>query len=369
MAKKIIIAADSFKGCLTSSEVAAAVAQGIGPEYDVEMIDIADGGEGTARILTTALGGEMIQTEASDPLGRRISAEYGLCGGTAIIETAEASGLSRLTDDERNPLLTNTFGTGELIREALLKGAREFIIGLGGSATNDAGMGMLMALGCRFLDAYGNVLEGRGGDLLRLDRIDVSGMMPEAREAHFRIICDVDVPFCGPVGAAYMFGPQKGAIPVIVEVLDMGLSQFAETVKKDLGCDINVPGSGAAGGLGGAFKAFLNSELVPGIEAVLDSISFDERIKDADLLITGEGCLDLQTTHGKAVAGILKRAKNQDVPVLAIAGRVEECPELDALGFVGMHAISNLPINMAMKPDVAKQNITDTIKGVIANYL
>ena len=310
--KKIIIAIDSFKGCLTSAEAGKAAEKGIksiNPSCHTSVIPIADGGEGLLDVLITATKGKYITLSAHGPLMKMTKTHYGLSGNgrTAIIEMAAISGLPLVPIEQRNPMLTTTFGTGELIKDALNKGCRNFIIGIGGSATNDAGLGMLQALGFRFLDKSGHTL-GTGGQIMEaVANIDTSGIHPALRETHFMVACDVANPFYGPDGAAYIFAQQKGADSNMVQRLDEGMQSLAEVIKKTTGKDItNYPGAGAAGGMGGGLLAFFNAELKPGTELLLKAIDFSEKIKGADLIITGEGKADRQTAMGKGDLYVLK---------------------------------------------------------------
>lgn len=362
---KVVVASDSFKGCLTSIQVADAVEKGIHvhwPDCQVMKLAVADGGEGTIEALLTTMGGRNVKVKVQDPLGRPIEAEYAILkDGTAVIEMSKASGLTFLHLSERNPLHTSTFGTGQLIADALHKGCRKFLIGIGGSATNDAGTGMLEALGYRFLDAEGNVLKGVGRSLEAIMTIDTSAAIPKLKSAEFIVACDVDSPFHGPKGAAHVYAPQKGASPEMVDFLDNGLKHFADILKSTTGKDISeMPGSGAAGGLGGAFKAFLNAELRKGADMVLDAIGFDEIIKDADLVITGEGRIDAQTLAGKLPYAVARRASDANVPVIAMCGR----SEVDTLpGFRSIIQVtpSDQPMANAMLPEVASANITSCL--------
>ena len=325
---KVVIASDSFKGSLSSSEVARSVEHGLNsvcPDCECLKISVADGGEGTVEALKDTLGGQIFKCRVHDPLMREITASYAILGDghTAVLEMASASGLPLRAPEERKPLKTTTFGTGELILNALEKGCTHFLIGIGGSATNDGGMGAFEALGYRFLDADGLALSGCGESLSKVESIDVSSVNPLLNNAVFTVACDVDTPFCGPDGAAFVFAPQKGASDSEVMLLDRGLAHFADVVRNDLGCTIaDVPGSGAAGGLGGGFLAFCNSELKPGIDMVLDAIDFDHIIDGADAVITGEGRIDSQTFKGKTPFGVMSRAGAKGIPVYAIGGCV-----------------------------------------------
>lgn len=368
--KRIVVASDSFKGSLTSPQVAEAVEMGIldvFPSCEVVRLNVADGGEGTMDALAEALGGRKVTVQVHDPLGRSVMAGYAILedGLTAVVEMSAASGLTLLEPDERNPLETSTSGTGELVADALRRGCRKLLMGIGGSATNDAGMGMLSALGVRFLDAGGNVLEGVGRNMAEVEDIDVTGLLPEVFESEFIVACDVDSPFCGPLGAAYVFAPQKGADAQMVMSLDRGMSHLAEVMFRTTGRDmVQVPGAGAAGGLGGAFLAFLDARLERGADMVLDALCFEDIIEGADLVITGEGRIDGQTMTGKTPYAVLKRASACGVPVIAVAGSADAgCVH----GF--RHILQATPGDMelseAMKPETAVRNI----RSVISSYL
>ena len=370
---KVVIASDSFKGSLSSREVAEAAVRGIRqvlPICELVGVNVADGGEGTVDAVVEALGGEVVATVVSDPLGRPISARYGIVGKMAIIEMAAASGLPLLRE-ERNPWQTSTYGTGEMIMDAVKRGCRDFLVGLGGSATNDAGMGMLQALGFRFYDIDDQeIIDGCGGRLQDVARIDDTGVMDAVRQCRFTVACDVDTPFCGSEGAAYVFAPQKGADMEMVARLDSGMVSFAEVIEKTYGMDVtSMAGAGAAGGMGGGFYAFLNATLKRGVDMVLDAIDFDSIIRGADLVITGEGKIDYQTVKGKTAAGVLARAKAQDIPVVAIAGSVEKCESVEQMGFAGVYPImeNEMPLAVAMQPDFAAANVEKTVKKIVTN--
>lgn len=367
---KVVVASDSFKGCLTSIQVADAVEKGIHanwPDCQVMKLAVADGGEGTIEALLTTMGGRNVKVKVQDPLGRPIEAEYAILkDGTAVIEMSKASGLTLLHLSERNPLYTSTYGTGQLIADALHKGCRKFLIGIGGSATNDAGTGMLEALGYRFLDAKGNVLKGVGLSLEAIMTIDTSAAIPELKSAEFIVACDVDSPFHGLKGAAHVYAPQKGASPEMVDFLDNGLKHFADILKSTTGKDISdMPGAGAAGGLGGAFKAFLNAELRKGADMVLDAIGFDEIIKDAYLVITGEGKIDSQTLNGKLPSAVARRASARNIPVMAICGRTE-VESLPCFASICPVTPQEMPLEQAMQPDIAMKNIKERLVRDIA---
>lgn len=367
--QKILIAPDSFKGCLSSSEVAFAIEQGIlsvSPKCQTIKIPVADGGEGTCDTLVAALGGEKVKLTVHDPLMRPIEAAYGILsdGHTAVIEMAAASGLTLLQKNEHNPMFTTTYGTGEMIKDALLKGCREFLIGIGGSATNDAGTGMLRALGFKFLNNDGKDTTEGGQSLALICSVDDSEVLPLLKEAKFTVACDVNNPFSGANGAAYVYAPQKGADASMVKALDVGLEVFRRFVLQQKRIDLNdVPGVGAAGGLGGGLVAFLNASLKPGIEMVLEAVNFKEHLNGADLVITGEGKLDRQTGMGKTPAGILKMATAHHVPVIAIGGSIEDVESLNKSGFLSVHAITQgpIPLEEAMGKEIAIKNIRSTV--------
>ncbi len=370
-APKIIIASDSFKGCLTSMQVADAAGKGIRevyPSAEIIKIQMADGGEGTTATIMHNTDGQYIRIYASDPLYRNVEVEYGLIdnGRTAIIEVAAASGLALLSENERNPMLTSTFGTGEMIADAIRRGCRKFIIGLGGSATNDCGLGMLTALGYEFYDSSGSLLPGCGASLRQVEHIDDSKVIDGIDECEFIVACDVGNPLYGPEGAANIFAPQKGADYEMIKALDDGLKHFSLKIKEHRGLGIaDIPGSGAAGGLGGAFLAFMKCRLVSGIEMILDTINFDETISGADLIITGEGKIDEQTNMGKVPYGVLQRAVKQGIKVIAMGGLIKKCPEVESLGFTKVIQITpeGIPIDKAMLPEFAKNNI---IKAIVS---
>ena len=379
MFRKIVIASDSFKGSLTSSQVADAAALGIKesfPECIVDKICIADGGEGTASVLTEALNGQPCSIEVHDPLGRPVKAVYGIINDsrnpvTAVMDIAQASGLTLLDPSERNPMITSTYGTGEMIADALKRGCRRLLIGIGGSATNDGGTGMLEALGYRFLDSDGRIIRNCcGGTLGKIADIDDRYAMPELKEAEFIIACDVDSVFYGPEGASHIFAPQKGAGKDMVGILEAGMKSFAGVIKEKYGTDLSsARGSGAAGGLGGAFLAFLNASLKNGIDMVLDSVRFDERILDADMVITGEGRIDSQTSKGKAISGVLERASRAGIPVVALCG-ICDLKDKSLDGFKAILPISPRPsddmeLSAAMNSSTAFENVRKTVSTML----
>lgn len=374
-AKKIVVACDSFKGSLSSREACEAARKGIlraFPEAEVKVVPVADGGEGTVEALVDILDCQMVPVMVRSPLGNPAEAWYGLSdnGATAIMEMARASGIT-LDHGSPNPLRANTCGTGEMIIDALSRGCRTVIMGIGGSATNDAGMGLLSVLGVKFLDSDGCVLFPCGGNLERISSIDLSGMNPLAKEAKFLIACDVDNPLYGPQGAAYVFAPQKGADPDTVESLDRGLRVYAAAVEKATGRNVSrLPGAGAAGGLGACFAAFFNSSLERGSELMLKAVNFRHIIEGADLIITGEGQLDPQTLMGKIPFGVLEAAKERDIPVIALGGAVTDTDMLLCAGFTAAFPVVPGPASLenAMKPEFAAANVARTARMVVRTF-
>ena len=322
---KLVFASDSFKGTLTSeqtSELLNKAAPEVIGECDTISVNVADGGEGTIDAVIRALNGTRQYVDVHDPLNNIIKSFYGkIDEERAIIEMAPASGLTLVPEDKRNPRLATSYGTGELVRDALINGARDITIAIGGSATNDGGMGFARALGIEFYDKNGNKLEGRGEDLFNVYDIDMSGLMSEARAAHFTVMCDVTNPLCGSNGATYTYGRQKGASDDDLGFLEKGMQNYRDVIKEKFGKDADkISGSGAAGGMGAALSIYLNAEMKSGIEAVLDVIGFDSLIEGADYIITGEGRADIQSTYGKVVSGIGKRGLKYETPVIALCG-------------------------------------------------
>lgn len=342
---KIVIAPDSFKENLTSLEVATEIEKGIRrvwPKARCVKIPMADGGEGTVQSLVDATGGRIYKCKVKGPLGQPVTARYGVLGdgATAVIEMAEASGLPLVPRESRDPSITTTYGTGELLKAVLDRGAKTIIIGIGGSATNDGGAGMAQALGVQFLDAAGRAIDGlaAGGMLHRIAAIDMSGVDARLRGAKILVACDVTNPLYGPKGASCVYGKQKGATPEMIERLDANLKYFAQAVKRDLGVDVaKLPGAGAAGGLGAGLIAFARATLRRGVELVVKATRLEEHMKGADLAITGEGRVDFQTAFGKTPAGVAKAARRHKVPVVAIGGGLAD----DARG-VFEHGIDGL---------------------------
>ncbi|WP_297407229.1 glycerate kinase [uncultured Cetobacterium sp.] len=360
---KVVVAIDSFKGSLSSYDLGEAIEKGIRNIYlegEVIKVPIADGGEGTVESLVQGTNGEFVVMDVHNPLMKKIKATYGVMGdGTAVIEMAEASGLPLIPKEERDPMKTTTYGTGELIKDAIEKGCRNFIVGIGGSATNDAGVGMLQALGYNFLDENKEKV-GKGGEVLsKIRYIDDKNKIKELDQCNFLIACDVDNPFYGERGAAEVYGRQKGATEEMVKLLDKGLRDFSKTIEKTMGIDIsNLKGAGAAGGLGGGLVAFLNGKLAPGIDIVLEKVNLEKEMIDADFVITGEGRLDFQTAMGKAPVGVAKVAKKFDIPVIGLAGGVaDEAIETHKKGIDSFFSIINYPITLeeAMKPEIARK--------------
>ncbi|MBN1153594.1 glycerate kinase [candidate division KSB1 bacterium] len=356
---RIIIAPDSFKGSLSAEMVAAAIEAGVravNPEIETIKIPMADGGEGTVDALVSSTGGRIIDTKATDPLGGEIMGRYGILGDekTAVIEMAAVSGLPLVPPRMRNPLNTTTFGTGELIKHALELGCRKFIIGIGGSATNDAGTGMAQALGVIFRKPDGSVINDymRGGLLKEVASIDMSGLNPLIRESDITVACDVDNPLLGERGCAYVYSPQKGATLEVVKILESSMMTFADILERDTGKNVrNYPGSGAAGGLGAGLMAFLGATLRPGIDLVLKAAQFENQIIGADYVLTGEGKLDEQTVYGKTIAGVTAVAKKHGIPVIAIVGKFIDSQKLIDMGLTSYFSICDGPnrLDYAMK--------------------
>ena len=362
---KIVIAIDSFKGSMSSMEAGLAARDGILkaiPEAKVVVKPLADGGEGTTDALIEGLSGEEIRISVKGPYGECVGAHYGRIRetGTAVMEMAEASGIT--LSDRRDPMAATTYGVGEMIKDAMDRGCRDFIIGIGGSATNDGGIGMLRALGARFMDADGNDCGEGGAALYRISDIDLSGMDHRLRDCRIRVACDVDNPLCGENGATYIYGPQKGVTDDIKQELDDAMAHFADVSAEKLGKDLrDRSGAGAAGGLGYALLMYLDAELIPGIELIMEAVGLEKELMDADIAITGEGRLDYQTAMGKAPVGVAKLAKKHGLITLAFAGSVTpeavKCNEegIDAF-FPIVRGVSTL--QEAMDNKTAKANMT-----------
>ncbi|WP_165541870.1 glycerate kinase [Bifidobacterium longum] len=369
---RYLCAPDSFKESLTAMEAARAMAQGIeNADHDAEVrcLPMADGGEGTARALVDATGGSMRAVPVHDPLGRPVEGHFGLLadGTTAVVETAEASGLALLEAKECNPLIASSYGTGELMLAAVRSGAKRIIVGLGGSATNDAGAGLLQALGVRLLDKNGNDLAHGGAALANLTTIDISTMDPALKNVAITAACDVTNPLTGPTGASAVFGPQKGASKDDVATLDAALAHFAQVIDSQLGVAVNdVPGAGAAGGIGAALKGFLNAEFRPGIAIVIEQSGLDAAAQWADVVFTGEGSIDFQTKFGKTPAGVAETAKRHGKPVIAVAGHIGT--GIDELHEVGIDAVFGIAPGAASLSELladAAANVTRTTEQIV----
>ena len=361
---KIAVAPDSFKGCLTALQVCDAIEQGLRAAHaDVQVVKVpmADGGEGTVQSLVQATGGRLVTRQVEGPLGDPVSATFGLLGDgiTAVVEMAAASGLPLVPTDRRDPSLTTTYGTGQLIAASLAMGCRKLIVGIGGSATTDGGAGMAQALGAVMLDAHGQALgHVGGGALARVARIDCSGLDPRLCEAQMRVACDVENPLYGPRGAAHVYGPQKGATAEMVGRLDAGLRVWARRLAEDLSADVaKVPGSGAAGGLGAGLMAFCGATLERGVDIVIDAVRLRDRMRGADLVITGEGRIDFQTAFGKTPSGVADTARDLGIPVVAVGGSIAlDATSLHERNFDALAPIINEPMDLdeAMQPERAR---------------
>lgn len=373
---KILIAPDSFKDSLSAKKVAEAIRRGILPELseaEIKILPMADGGEGTVEALVDATQGKIIDVFVEDALRRRIKAKYGLLGDgqTAIIEMAAASGIELLKPEERNPWKTTTIGTGQLIRNALDKGCRRIIIGIGGSATNDGGVGMSIALGAKFIDNSGNEKGIGGGELSEIVNIDLSGLDKRINQTEFLVACDVSNPLTGVKGASCVYAPQKGADKEMVDKLDKNLKHLAKIINDQLKKDIeDIPGAGAAGGLGAGLMAFLDAKLLKGFEIVRHETKLDSSVDWADLVITGEGKVDVQTQYGKTPMGVTGVAKKYNKPVIAIAGTLGEgYQELYPLGFDAIFSIIDKPMELREALINASYLIERCARSAIRLYL
>lgn len=370
---KIVIAPDSFKESLTSLEVATEIETGlkrVWPDATYVKIPMADGGEGTVQSLVDATGGEIVKVEVSGPMGARVLASYGLLGDgkTAVIEMAEASGLPLVPRDERNPLLATTYGTGELIADAIKRGVNEIILGIGGSATNDGGAGLAQALGVRFLNFGGAPIRDliAGGDLDQVQAVDMSDVNPGLANIRISVACDVTNPLCGEKGASRVYGPQKGATPEMVEQLDKNLAHFAHVIKRSTGRDVmDRAGAGAGGGIGAALMAFTNAELKRGIELVVAATRLEDHMQGAVLAVTGEGRVDFQTAFGKTPSGVAAAAHKHGVPVVAIGGGLsEDASGVFAHGIDGLEAATANPMTLDTALKKSRQNLQDAAERV-----
>ncbi|MGI6576047.1 MAG: glycerate kinase [bacterium] len=352
---RVLIAPDSFKGSLPAIEIGERIAGGVRsvfPQAETIIIPLADGGEGTVEALVSATGGQIMTQSVTGPLGEKVEAKWGLLGDgiTAVLEMAAASGLPLVPEERRNPMVTTTYGTGELIRGGLDQGCRRFIIGIGGSATNDGGAGMAQALGVKLLDVKGEQISYGAAGLGHLKKIDIKGLDPRLKGAEVLVACDVNNPLTGPAGAAQVFGPQKGANPEMVGELDRLLERFAKVVERDLGRNVkDIPGAGAAGGLGAGLLAFLAARLVPGVDLILEVVGLEEILREGvDLVITGEGEINRQTLYGKVPVGVARLAKKYNVAVIAIVGSIGQGAEdVYQEGIEAMMTIVNGPISLA----------------------
>ena len=370
---RVVVAIDSFKGSMSSLEAGEAISNGIKKAHkdaEVEIRPLADGGEGTVEALSIGMGGRLINVDVTGPVGRKVRAVYGIVDSskTAIIEMSQAAGITLVSGDEKNPLYTTTFGVGELIKDAINKGCRHFVVGIGGSATNDCGIGMLQALGYEFLDKEGKQVGFGASGVRDIVSIRDENVIKELSECYFRVACDVNNPLCGNLGCSAIYGPQKGATKEMVADMDGWLKNYSKIVKEKYpDADCEYPGTGAAGGLGYAFFNFTNSKLESGIKIVLDETKLEEYVKDADIVVTGEGRLDHQTVMGKAPVGVANIAKKYNKKVIAFSGSVTEdagvCNEhgIDAF-FPILRRIVTL--EEAMQTDTARKNLIDTSEQV-----
>ena len=370
---KVVIAIDSLKGSLSSMEAGMAIKDGIlaaKPDAEVIVKPLADGGEGTTDALIEGMNGERIDLTVTGPMHTPVDAYYGYLKdtNTAVMEMASAAGITLVPDSEKNPLLATSYGVGEMINDAIQRGCRNFIIGIGGSVTNDGGIGMLKALGVRFLDENDEDAGEGGQALAKVARIDVSGMNPPLKECHIQVACDVNNPLCGENGSTYVYGPQKGVTEDMKKTLDEAMAHFARVTSETLENDyLNTPGAGAAGGLGYAFLAYTGAALTPGIELILDAVGLEEELSSADVVVTGEGRLDFQTAMGKAPVGVARLAKKYNAKVIAFAGSVTK--EATACNKEGIDAFfpilrSVCTLAEAMDPVAARNNMTATVEQV-----
>lgn len=369
---KIVIAPDSFKGSLTAIEVSDALEKGVKKVYPaalVEKIPMADGGEGTVQCLINATQGSMYKKEVIGPLGEPVIASFGILGDriTAAIEMASASGLPLVPSGKKNPLMTTTYGTGQLIKTTLDYGCRKMIIGIGGSATNDGGAGMVQALGVHLLDKDDNEIGLGGAQLSKLERINISDLDKRIKETNILVASDVQNPLCGPTGASHVYGPQKGANKDMIVILDDALAHFADIIKRDLDQDIkNIPGAGAAGGLGAGLMAFLDAKLKPGIDIVINNVHLEERVEDADLVITGEGEINASTIYGKTPIGVARIAKKYSIPVVSVSALID-----DSGLIVKKHGIDYLikPENPNMEIEFTRYRKIELLANTISEFL
>ncbi|MEK5440788.1 MULTISPECIES: glycerate kinase [unclassified Fredinandcohnia] len=372
---KIIIAPDSFKGSVTAMEAALSIEKGIKnayPNAETKLIPVADGGEGTMENLVSSTKGHKVSATVTGPLGKPIEASFGVLGDeeTCIIEMASASGLDLISRSERDPLIATTFGTGELIKKALDEGYRNFVLAIGGSATNDGGVGMLQALGMQILDKSGQEIGFGGGALNQIHEVRMDHFDTRIQESHFLIASDVENPLVGEKGASHVFGPQKGATDEMVRVLDKNLTHWGNVVEQVTGIRLHErPGAGAAGGIGGAFQAFFPSIMKRGVDVVIEYSKLEENLKGADLVITGEGQVDFQTAYGKTPMGVAQTAKKLNIPTVIIAGSIgERIQTLYQYGIIGVFSIINRPINLDEAMKESKKLLELTAEQVSRTY-
>jgi glycerate kinase len=369
---RVVVAPQSLKGSLSAVQAGQAIARGVRevyPDAEISIVPVADGGEGTTQALVDASGGRLLQREVTGPLGTPVKAFFGVMGDgrTAAIEMAASSGLPLVPPEQRDPRVTTTYGVGELILAALDEGCTHFIIGIGGSATNDGGAGMAQALGARLLDVQGRDLAFGGAALAGLARIEVDRLDARLQRCSFEVASDVTNPLCGPTGASAVYGPQKGATPAMVAELDAALAHYAHIIERDLGQAVqNIPGAGAAGGLGAGLLAFLHATMRPGAQIVLEAVRLEERLREADLAITAEGRLDSQTAYGKSVGAVAALAKKYGLPVLTVAGSLEEnYQELYNLGIDGIAVLPSGPMTLAEAMEQADRLTAETTERAL----
>jgi glycerate kinase len=369
---RIVIAPQSLKGSLTAAEAGQAIADGVRavyPQAEIDIVPVADGGEGTVQALVDATDGELIQQTVTGPLNTPVQAFFGLLGDgrTAAIEMAASSGLPLVPPERRDPRITTTYGVGELILAALDRGSRHFIIGIGGSATNDGGAGMAQALGVLLLDNEGNPLPFGGATLTKLAHISLENIDPRLAECTVEVACDVNNPLCGPTGASTIYGPQKGATPEMVTLLDNALAHYADIIERDMGRTLReIPGAGAAGGLGFGLMAFLHATLRPGAQIVLEAVKLEEHVRTAGLVITAEGQLDSQTAYGKSVGAVAAIAKRYGLPVLALAGGLgQDYQSVYALGVDAIAVLPSGPMPLSYAMEHASQLMSDATERAL----
>ncbi|GAC1690924.1 MAG: glycerate kinase [Ktedonobacteraceae bacterium] len=368
----VVIAPQALKGSLTAEEVGQAIAGGVHriyPQAHIDVVPVADGGEGTVQALVDATDGELVQQTVTGPLGTPVSAFFGLLGDgkTAAIEMAACAGLPLVPQAQRDPRITTTYGVGELLLAAVERGCRRFILGIGGSATNDGGAGMAQALGATLLTEQGTVIAYGGATLATLSHISLERLDPRLQECTFEVACDVTNPLCGPTGASAVYGPQKGATPDMVQQLDAALDHYAQILERDLGQSVrDIPGAGAAGGLGAGLIAFLHATLRPGAQLVLGVVNLEAYMQTADLVITAEGQIDEQTAYGKSVGAVATLAKHYNVPVLALAGSLgKNYQQVYELGVDGIAVLPSSPMTLSYSMEHAAALTTDATERML----